>query len=205
MRLGILGGSFDPPHLGHLTLARRCRRALALDRVLLVPAYQPPHKLDRELSPFDVRLAMVRALADDREGLEVSTLEKQRGGVSYTVETLRDIRRQRPDASLWLCLGSDSLAEMTSWKAPEEIAALARIAVYHRPGVPEQVPAALRGAVDPVPGPPVAISSTRLRALVAAGQPIERWVTGPVATIIRREGLYGRAPENGSQEGADDR
>lgn len=190
MRLGILGGSFDPPHLGHLILGDQCRQALGLDRVLFVPAYRPPHKIDRALTSFDLRSAMVAAAIADVAEFELCQIERQRGGVSYTVDTLRSLRAAYPQAELWLLLGQDSLEDLAHWHAPEQLPELARIAAYRREGCRGMVPAFLRDGVRFVEGPRIDVSSTELRRRVRAGDSIRFLVPAPVAAMIRREQLY---------------
>ncbi len=200
MRLGVLGGSFDPPHVGHVALAEGCRDALALERVLFIPANLPPHKLHRSLSPFAVRLAMVEAAIAGRAGLEALALEGERGGVSYTVDTLRALRARYAGARFWLCLGSDSLREIASWRDPQAIASMARFAVYQRGEDRLPLPAAWADNVDLVAGEPVEASSTQVRDLAARGLPFDALVPPGVQAIIRGAGLYRAAAPAAGQE-----
>ncbi len=124
MRIGVFGGSFDPIHVGHLLLAETCREAAALDRVLLTPAHQPPHKR-RELSDGSHRMAMVQLAVSGDEALRGADLELQRGGTSFTVDTLRILRQEYPHAELFLLMGADSLMDLPNWRSPEEILQLA--------------------------------------------------------------------------------
>jgi nicotinate-nucleotide adenylyltransferase len=190
VRLGILGGSFDPPHLGHLILAEQCRHALALDRVLFVPAYRPPHKIDREQSSFEVRAAMVAAAIAEVAPFELCDIERQRGGLSFTVDTLRDLQARYPQAELWLLLGQDSLEDLEQWRAPEQLLQLAQIAAYRREGSRGTIPPLLGGRVRFVEGPRVDVSSSELRERVHAGESIRFLVPAPVAELIIRERLY---------------
>lgn len=201
MRLGFLGGSFDPPHVGHVALAERCRDALGLERVFLIPAYRPPHKLHRQLSPFALRLAMVKAAIAGRDRLEALTLEAERGGVSYTVDTLRALRARYAGARFWLCMGTDSLREIASWRDPVKVAAMARFAVYRRGEEPVSLPASWADKVDFVGGEPVDVSSTQVRERVALGLAVDALVAPGVLMIMRDAGLY-RTPESAvGQEG----
>ncbi len=200
MRLGVLGGSFDPPHVGHVAVAERCGAALRLERVFLIPAYQPPHKLHRTLNPFAVRLAMVRAAIVGHPGLEALALEGERGGVSYTVDTLRELHRRFPRGEFWLLLGSDSLRELAGWLDPEGIAALARFAVYRRGEERLVVPPALEPRIDLVAGDLEPASSTEVRDRVARGLAVDALVAPAVLAIIRREGLY-LGPEPAAGQG----
>jgi nicotinate-nucleotide adenylyltransferase len=128
----VFGGTFDPPHLGHLVIAEEARVALGLDRVLLMPAASPPHKRVRLITPAAARVAMTRVAVRGNPAFEVSTIEARRRGPSYTVDTLRELKRLNPRTALTLILGEDSLRELGTWREPEQIAALARIAVARR-------------------------------------------------------------------------
>ena len=186
MKLGVFGGTFDPPHLGHLIAAQEIHARLGLDRLLLVPAAVPPHKRDREVSPGAVRLEMLRAAVAGDERFEVSDMELRREGPSYTVDTLRELARLHPDATLFLAIGADQLAEFDTWRAPDEIRRLATLAAFARSGqpVPEEPPARR------VEVPAIHLSSTEVRRRVAAGEPIRYMVPRDVESVIRREGLY---------------
>ena len=140
-RLGVFGGTFDPPHLGHLLLAECAREALALDAVVFVPARVPPHRAPKRPSPADVRVRLLRA-ALHGTGFRVSTLELVRPGPSYTVDTLDEMKNTHE--ALWLLLGADSLLDLPAWRDPDGILARARLAVAARPGFPtRKVPATL--------------------------------------------------------------
>src|SRR6478736_2747786 len=137
MRLGLYGGSFDPVHYGHLLLAECARETLALDEVWLLPAAVPPHKQTRELAPAKHRLAMLDLALGGHEQIKSSRLEIDRGGVSYTVDTLTNIREQQPGATLFFLMGADSLHDLPTWREPARICDLATIAVVRRGGAPE--------------------------------------------------------------------
>ena len=187
MRLGIFGGTFDPPHVGHLIAAQEIHLRMALDRVLLVPAAVPPHKRDERITPGEVRLAMLRAAVEGDDRFEVGAMELDREGPSYTVDTLRGLRSERPNARLFLAMGADQMAEFGSWKAPDEIAELATLVTFGRGG---RSPDAGRWPVTKVDVPAIDISSTMVRERVAAGRPIRYWVPAAVEAIIERERLY---------------
>ena len=187
MRIGVFGGTFDPPHLGHLIAAQEILVQLELDRLLLVPAAVPPHKRDRDVTPAPVRLEMLTAAVGGDARFSVSDLEIRRDGPSYTVDTLRQLRDDWPDAELFLAVGADQLAEFESWRAPDEIARLARLAGFAREG--QSLPEGREVRVVRVPH--VEISSTEIRRRAAAGAPIRYLVPASVEEIIRREGLYG--------------
>jgi nicotinate-nucleotide adenylyltransferase len=206
--LGILGGSFNPPHLGHLALARHALAELRLGRVLLVPVYLPPHKPPPEDDPGPARrLAMCRALIEGAAQIEASTLEIDRRGRSYTVDTLEGVHASHPDAELTLILGADMACTLPSWRRPREILHLARLAVAERGAFSaetgmdssrERVVAALRG-LDPdarvriLEMPPVDVSSTMVRERLAQGEPVDDLVGPAVAAYITEHGLYGSA------------
>lgn len=199
MRLGILGGTFDPIHLGHLLLAEQAREALELDRVLLMPAARPPHKPDAPISPFADRLRMVALATSESLGLVASDLEQDEAVPSFTVATLRRLRMLEPEAELWLILGGDSLRDLPTWREPEEIVRLARLAVYPRPGedaTSAAPPAEVLGAnATLLPGPRLLLASTEIRARVMAGRSIRFLVPRAVERYIEERGLYLPNPE----------
>ena len=192
MTLGVFGGSFNPPHVGHLAVAEACAEAAGLDRVLWVPAATPPHKRgDPALAPPETRLTMVRAAIAGNGRFEASDVEIARGSVSYTVDTLRQLADGGAD--LALVLGGDSLRGFPSWREPDEIARLARLVVYRRPG--DGVDAGsltdrLADRVELVDGPLLDVSSTELRARIAAGRTVRYLVPDAVRGVIEAEGLY---------------
>ena len=198
MRLGILGGTFDPMHIGHLILAEEARLALDLERVLFVPAGDPWRKAGRELSPRQDRLAMVRLAVADTPYFAVSTLEIERPGPSYTADTLAALSQEwGRDSELFLVMGQDSLADLPHWQEPQRIIALARLAVAARPGWEQQRAAALERALPGVSErlvwvdmPLIEISSTAVRERVGRGLPIRYWVPPAVEEYIRQYGLY---------------
>jgi nicotinate-nucleotide adenylyltransferase len=191
VRLGIFGGTFDPPHLGHLVVAQDACSALGLDRVLFVVAAAPPHKHGRAFAPAPLRLAMLRAALAGDDRFLPSDLELGRAGRSYTVDTLRQLRADQPDAQLFLLIGADQAREFRTWREPDEIARLATVVALSREGDSGPTPgdAALRTlAVTRLD-----ISATDIRRRVAAGEPVRYLVPDAVAAIIRREHLY-RSP-----------
>ncbi len=188
-RLGILGGTFDPPHIGHLLLAYGAIEQLALDRLILVPARRQPLKAEVEITDPAHRLAMVRCLAEMDPRLHIDALELDRPGLSFTVDTLRAHRAQWPDADLHLLLGADAARTFAQWRAPAEVAGLARIVVCTRGE--EAMPAAPAGiAWDRLATRRVDVSATEIRARVRAGLPIRGFVTEAVAAYIAAHGLY---------------
>ena len=200
MRVGVLGGTFDPPHLGHLILAQEALQALGLSRVLFVPAGEPWRKAGRELSPRDQRLAMVRLAAGDNPGLGVSTAEVDRPGPSYTAETLAELCEQfDSEVELFFIMGADSLADFPHWHQPLRILELARLAVAERSpsgdegfeeGIPEELAEAVRERVVWLPMPLIAISASAVRERVRQGLSIRYWVPEAVEEYIRGHRLY---------------
>lgn len=200
MRLGILGGSFNPIHYGHLLLAEWCREAARLDRLWLMPAATAPHKQQANAVSGEIRATMVElALAGNRQ-LELSRFELERGGVSYTVDTLRSLREQLPSAELFLLMGADMLADLPTWRAPGEICMLATPLVVHRHGFPAPDFSVLSSLVPPerldqfrqqqVEMPVVELSSTEIRRRVAAGQSIRYQTPDAVIEYIEAQRLY---------------
>lgn len=188
-RLGILGGTFDPPHTGHLLLAYSALEQLALDRLVLIPARRQPLKSEVEITTPVHRLAMVQSLAASDARLHVDAIELDRPGLSFTVETLRAYRAQWPDADLHLLLGADAARTFAQWRAPKEVAGLAKIVVCTRGE--EAMPAAPAGiAWDRLATRRVDVSATEIRARVRAGLPIRGLVTEAVAAYIAAHGLY---------------
>jgi nicotinate-nucleotide adenylyltransferase len=191
-RLGLLGGTFDPPHFGHLVAAQEVAWRLGLDRVLFLPAHQNPLKRSESSSSAEDRCEMVRLAIADNPTLELSRLDVDRPPPSYTVDLLRLLHA--PDSELFFIGGADILPELPRWRAPEEILRLARLVVVDRPGAPPANLAALapaaRERVEVIRGPGVAISATELRARVKRGEPI-RYLTPPaVERYILDRGLY---------------
>jgi nicotinate-nucleotide adenylyltransferase len=203
MRLGLFGGSFNPPHVGHLAVAEACAEAAALDRVLWVPAATPPHKRgDPALAPAADRLALVRAAVEGNARFEASDLEVRRGEVSFTVDTLRQLAAERPESELALIVGGDSAAAFATWRAPRAILALARLVVYARPGADlGALPEWARERSTLVEGPLLDISSTALRARLAAGQTVRYLVPDAVRAEVERRGLYAAAGGIGGPAG----
>ena len=199
MRVGILGGTFNPPHEGHLALARAALDQLGLDRVLLMPVATAPHKDVPDDPGGHVRAELCRLAVGDDARLGVSTAELDRGGTSYTVDTLRALRDERPGEELTLIVGADMAASLPGWREPQEILRLARVAVAQRAGTGRAtVLAALaeldgEGSVEFFDMPAVDVSSSAVRARVTAGQSLEGLVPAAVAIRIDELGLYGHS------------
>jgi nicotinate-nucleotide adenylyltransferase len=191
-RLGVLGGTFDPVHVGHLAAAVNARHTLRLDRVLLVVAHHPWQKSGRPLTPADDRLAMVEAAVAHRPGLEASRIEIDRPGDTYTVDTLEQLHQQDPQSHLFLIVGTDVAAELHTWRRPDTVARLATLAVVGRGGVDVHDAAALgpQWRVERVDMPSLDISSSELRERLRDGRPVDFLVPDPVINLIRQRGLY---------------
>jgi nicotinate-nucleotide adenylyltransferase len=206
-RLGIFGGTFDPVHLGHLILVSELRVALGLDRVLLVPNARSPFKTDQEISSEADRVAMLALAVTGTPWLDVSTIELDRGGVSYTIDTLEELHHQDPGAKLFFLMGADSLVDLPSWRHPDGILALAEIAVATRPGISPDVASvqsALPTAKDRIhviETPLIALSSTGIRGRVRGGKPITFLVPASVERYITEHGLYGNFPTDKQSPG----
>jgi nicotinate-nucleotide adenylyltransferase len=190
-RIGVLGGTFDPPHVGHLIVARDAAAALELDRLFLVVAPRPPHKPADDHTPPALRLEMLRASVEGDSVLAASDLELGRPGPSYTVDTLREVERAHPAAELFLLIGADQWRELGSWKDPRELARRATVAVMARDGEhPAAVDPGVGVACRPVPVTRIDLSSSQVRARVRDGRSIRYLVPPAVEDIIRSNELY---------------
>lgn len=201
-RLGVFGGTFDPPHVGHLIVARDVVEALRLDRMLMVPAARPPHKGSDGAtpSPAEVRLEMLRAAVADDPLLDVEDMELRREGPSYTVDTLEALRERHPHDALHMVIGVDQLAGLATWRRPEAVARLARLAVLARAGAdPRAVDPGVKVPFDVVPVTRVDVSSTAIRHRVRDGRSVRYLVPEAVSRIIEREGLYAHAAAVGNR------
>lgn len=189
-RIGVFGGTFDPPHLGHLVTAVNVAHDLDLDRVLMVVANQPWQKLGgRDISPAATRLEMVRAATVGDDVVEASDLELRRGGPSYTVDTLDELAALDPDGERFLIVGSDAASGLDTWERSDQLGGLATIVVVERPGATTHVPPGFE--VVHVEVPRLEVSSTDLRDRVRSGRPLRHLVPDGVVSLIRELGLYG--------------
>jgi nicotinate-nucleotide adenylyltransferase len=190
MRVGLLGGTFDPPHRGHIHVARMVQRALGLHRVLFAPCRWQPLKELRPAAPGAHRAAMVALATAGRSDWILETAELERPGPSYTVETLLELRLRWPGASFTLILGEDSFRTLDRWHRAAELAGLCDVAVVPRfPGAP--APGKEDSAVRWVRAKPFAVSSTLVRERLASGADVSRLIPASVEAYIRKEGLYG--------------
>lgn len=189
-RVGVFGGTFDPPHLGHSRVAAEVMEALELDRLLWVPAGTPPHKQGRPVTAAEVRRRMVAAAIADHPGFELCDLELARGGISYTVDTLRELRSAHPGWSLFLILGADLLADFASWKDPDAIRRMAQLVAISRGAEAVPFGSGLREGVRTVHVKRVDISSSEIRRRIAGGEAVSTMVAAQVLSIIESERLY---------------
>jgi nicotinate-nucleotide adenylyltransferase len=196
MRLGIFGGSFDPVHLGHLAVAQACGQQASLDEVWFTPVAVQPLKHAGPLASDERRLEMLRLATKDEPRWRVCTLEIDRGGLSYSVDTLREIHQQLPEATLFFLVGADTLRDVARWKEPEELFRLATPLVVRRPGDDEPNLAALAPLCPAehsplfVNMPAIDASSSEIRRRIAAAKSIDDLVPPPVAEYIAAHGLY---------------
>ena len=204
MRIGVFGGSFDPVHVGHLIAAECCREQAGLDRVVFVPAAVPPHKRDRVLAEPQHRLEMLRLATGGHDAFAISTVELDRGGVSYTVDTLAALAAAHPGADLRLVLGPDALADLPTWREPARILELALPLAVERESLDDVAAlvadarlAAILGrerlarvVAERVRMPAIGIRATALRATVAAGRSIRFLTPRAVERFIATHGLY---------------
>ena len=204
MRIGIFGGSFDPVHLGHLIAAETAREQASLDRVLLIPAAQPPHKLDRTLASAADRTAMLALATGGHPAFEVSSLELDRGGISYTVETLRELSAEFPSDQLVLLLGPDAVRSLPTWREPAAIAQLAELVTVEREQLDDAALLRNDETLQQLLGserverlidhrvrmPAIGIRATDIRRAVRAGTSIRYLVPPAVAAYMAHHGLY---------------
>jgi len=189
MKIGIFGGSFDPVHLGHLLVAQAAVEELGLTRIFFIPAAQSPFKPDSKQAPDAARLQLLRLALAGKTNCEVDDQEIRRGGVSYTVDTLRDHAERFPGAELFYLIGADNVAKLPLWREPGELARLAEFVVIPRPGqVDSAFPAPFRGRF--LRGFPFAVSSSQIRARIKAGLPVDHLVSAAVAEAVRNNQLY---------------
>jgi nicotinate-nucleotide adenylyltransferase len=197
--IGILGGTFNPPHIGHLVMVNEALDQLDLDRVLLMPVAQPPHKEALADPGSDVRLELCRLAIAGEDRVEVSAVEIERGGASYTVDTLRALHEREPEHALTFIVGGDMAYSLPSWREPEAVLDLARLAVAERDGLRRDD---IAERLEPLHSgdrvaffdmPRIDLSSSAIRSRVAAGRPIRYLVPDPVIAAIRSRSLYRQA------------
>ncbi len=196
VKLGIMGGTFDPIHNGHLIIAQEVAYKLSLERVLFVPAADPPHKQQQLVERIEHRLQMVRLAIAGNPTFELSTIEIERAGLSYTVDTLETLHQQQPDSELYFIIGADAAADLLQWHKPERIIELARLAAVGRPGYElplDKLLAALpqlHTRLERVTAPLVEIAAHEIRERICKGAPVKYLVPPVIEEYIRHEQLY---------------
>jgi nicotinate-nucleotide adenylyltransferase len=200
MRIGIFGGTFDPPHYGHLIVAEQAREQAALDQVWFIPSARPPHKVERQITPFDRRAEMLSlALAGHEDKFRIETIERDRPGLSYTADTLDTLGQQHPNNDWFLILGADSIKDLPGWHEPKRILSKATILVAARPGHAVWTAAELAAGVGTSPKevrlsvidvPLIDISSRDLRKRAGEGRSLLFQLPRAVEVYIREKRLY---------------
>jgi nicotinate-nucleotide adenylyltransferase len=188
-RVGILGGTFDPPHNAHLVMAETALAKVPLDKVLFMPAPDPPLKNAPDITPYDTRVEMVALAIHGRSGLELSRLEEFRPGSSYTVDLLKHYRSVFGEEP-FLILGADSVSDLAKWKEPETILSLATLVVFPRTGYSPRVPVGGEASVVMFEEPVIDISSTDIRARIRRGASVQSLLPGSVLEFILDKRLY---------------
>jgi nicotinate-nucleotide adenylyltransferase len=189
MKIGLFGGSFDPVHLGHLLVAQAAVEELGLDRLFFIPAAQSPFKSENQIAPAEIRLKLLRLSLAGKMNCEIDGQEIWRGGISYSIETLRDYAKRFPKAQLFYLIGADNISKLNEWREAGELAKLAEFVAIPRPGESvAEFPKPFRGRI--LKGFPIEISSSQIRARVKANLPIENLVTPFVAEAVRAAKLY---------------
>ena len=187
--IAVFGGSFDPVHNGHVMIARSALAELELDRLIVMPAAQSPFKPDQTLAPAAARMKMLRAAFSGEPEIEISSWELDRGGVSYSIETLRALAAEHPEAQLFYLIGADHVATLPQWREADALAAAATFVVVPRPGAPEEVfPQPFSGRY--LQGKPMAISASEIRERLRAGRSVANFVPPPVAQLLNSMQIY---------------
>src|SRR6266849_7886766 len=188
-RFGLFGGSFDPVHLGHLLMAQAAREELTLTRLFFIPVAQSPFKPERQPTAANERLRLLRLALAGKDWCEIDEQEIIRGGVSYTIETVKECARRYPGAELFYIIGADQLPQLPKWRHAENLARLAQFVIIPRPGeTAAAIPPPFRGR--DLTGFPLGVSSSQIRDRVKAGLPICHLVPPAVAEAIRNYRLY---------------
>ena len=187
--IAVFGGSFDPVHNGHVMIARSALAELELDRLIVMPAAQSPFKPDQTLAPAAARMEMLRAAFSGEPEIEISSWELDRGGASYSIETLRALAAEHPEAQLFYLIGADHVATLPQWREAAALAAAATFVVVPRPGAPEEAfPKPFSGRY--LQGKPMAISASEIRERLRAGRSVANFVPPPVAQLLNSMQIY---------------
>ena len=206
-RIGIFGGTFDPPHIGHQILAMEAYDELKLDKLFWVLAPQPPHKIGKKITPIDIRIQMVQAAIQHDEVFEMSTVDIDRPGPHYVLDTVKIFRSLFPQATLIFLIGGDSLRDLPEWHQPREfLDACDKLGVMHRPGeklhldeLEKKLPG-LSQKVEFIEAPLLEISSNLIRQLVAAGKPFQYYLPQEVYKIVKEKNLYRKETQDFQKE-----
>lgn len=193
MKIGIYGGSFNPPHIAHLVVAEAVRDQFGLDKILWIPGYIPPHKTHLRLVDAEHRLAMVKLATANNPLFDVSNIEIARKGTSFTIDTVLALQQAHPEHTFALVIGEDSLLDFMTWHRPADIAGAVELLVYRRPGRTNESAEALRLFPDRIhfaEAPLLEVSSASIRARLKSGQSIRHLVPDPVFDYITQHGLY---------------
>lgn len=197
-RVGLMGGTFDPIHLAHLVTAEAALEQLGLERVIFIPAGLPPHKLDREITPAELRYEMVKLAVASNDRFEVSRIELERAGPSYSVDTVEAMRRLMPGAKLYFITGTDAILGLDTWQDPQRLLRLCQFVAARRPGFDEPGIGEAFGAIEErygcrilrIEAPGIDVSSSDLRRRVRQGRSLKYLVPDAVADYIQKHGLY---------------
>ena len=195
MKLGLFGGTFDPPHSGHLIVAQDALSALGLDRIIFIPAGAPPHKRERRVSPAASRLAMLEAAIAQDDRFEVDPLELNRSGPSYTVDTVAALKASHPGDELFLLIGADQFEEFETWREPARIAGLVQLVVMSRQGATGEERGGGSYGVRSIRVTRIDISSTEIRRRCRAGEPIRYHVPPAVEAYLAANPIYQSQPD----------
>lgn len=185
MRTGVLGGGFDPPHIGHLIACEAVREKLPLDRIIFIPAFRPPHK--EILTPFHHRLKMTELAISDNPCFLVSDIEKALEVPSFTIQTLKALKKMYPEEKIYLLIGTDEFKDWKDWKSPEEILKIVKVVVLYRPGYPiEELPE----SITPLQIPQIDVSSTQIRRSLRERRSVRYLIPDRVWEYIKKNRLY---------------
>jgi nicotinate-nucleotide adenylyltransferase len=195
LRFGIMGGTFDPIHYGHLAAAEEAKHRFALQKVIFIPCGQPPHKKDYQVTNAEHRLEMTRLAIEDNPEFEISRLEIDRPGPSYAIDTIAELRQSYLDAEFYFITGADAILEILTWKQPQRLADMCELIAVSRPGYDlavfkEKIGNEIAPRVHLLDVPGVSISSTEIRCRVSQGTPVRYLLPEKVRTYIEKESLY---------------
>ena len=189
MRIGILGGGFDPPHIGHLIACETVREKLKLDKVIFIPTFNPPHK--EIFTPFHHRFKMTELAVSDNPHFSISDIEKSLGVPSFTIQTLKALKKSYPEGKIYLLIGTDEFRDFKDWESPEEIPKIVEIVVLYRPGYPlKEFPK----SITPLQIPQIDVSSTQIRESIKERRSVKYLIPDKVWEYIKHHSLYEDMP-----------